>query len=195
LAINSNFDITAVDNYQPFVDELQEKANNLGLNNRLNAFNMDMGTMNFGSEEFDILLSEGSAYIIGIEKGLNEWKKFLKKGGYQIFSDLCWLKEPPKGELTEFWAQEYPGMTSIEDTKKIIEKCGYRLVHEQLLTPNAWVNNYYYPVALNVIKMRKKYKDNSDALNVVEWVQKEIDIFYKYYEYFSYSFFVCQLID
>jgi SAM-dependent methyltransferase len=194
MAINSNFQITAVDNYQPFVDELNKKAKSLGLSNSLNALNMDMFNLDFKDDKFDIILSEGSIYIITVEKGLTDWKNLLNKGSYLIFSDLCWVKPAPEGELTEFWSVEYPSMMSIDKMRKLISKCGYHLEYEKLLPSSSWVNNYYYPLAINVIKAREKYKENSDVIKIVDGMQNEIDLFYKYHQYFTYCFFVCKLI-
>ena len=41
-----------------------------------------MFEMNFSKESFDIIWSEGSIYAIGFEKGLTDWKKFIKTNGY-----------------------------------------------------------------------------------------------------------------
>jgi ubiquinone/menaquinone biosynthesis C-methylase UbiE len=193
LALNSEFFITGVDNHQSYLDELQEKAISLGLGNRIKTLNKDMSDLDFKQGEFDIVMSEGAIYIIEVEKGLNEWKKFIKKDEYLIFSDVCWVKQATEGELTEFWATEYPTMMAHEEMKLLIAKCGYKLVYDKLLPANAWLNNYYYPLSINVIKTREKYKGNSRALEIVESVQREIDIFYKYHQYYTYGFFVCQI--
>jgi ubiquinone/menaquinone biosynthesis C-methylase UbiE len=192
LALQSNFEITALDNHQPYLDEIDLKAKAAGIGHRIKTVNGDMACMNFNDNQFDIILSEGAMYIFGIENGLKEWKKFLKTDGVIIFSEIGWLKTPPKGELTDFWEKEYPGMSSMENLRSLIAKCNYELVYEQILPSTGWVNNYYYPLELNVINARQKYKSNTAALEIVESIQQEIDLFYKYCDYFSYSFFVCR---
>lgn len=34
------------------------------------------------SKSLDVIWAEGSIYIIGFERGLREWGRFLKDGGY-----------------------------------------------------------------------------------------------------------------
>ena len=36
----------------------------------------------FGKEEFDLIWSEGAIYNIGFQRGLKEWREYIKPGGY-----------------------------------------------------------------------------------------------------------------
>lgn len=49
--------------------------------------------MDFVPESFDLIWAEGYIYIIGFKKGLQDWKKFLKPGGYLICSEISWFKD------------------------------------------------------------------------------------------------------
>jgi hypothetical protein len=40
-----------------------------------------MDDLPFKEEELDLIWSEGAIYNIGFEKGLREWRKYLKKMG------------------------------------------------------------------------------------------------------------------
>lgn len=193
LALSSDFSITAVDNHQPYLDELDQRAKDLNLSHRIVTRSMSMENLLLAEASFDIILSEGAIYIMGVENGLNHWKQFLKPEGHIIFSDLCWVKRPKDNELIDFWRQEYPSMMSLEEMERTILVNGYRIVDKHMLSNHGWVNNYYYPLQLNVIKCRSKYADDLEALGAIGSVQKEIDLFYKYNEYFSYFFFVVGL--
>jgi len=46
-----------------------------------------MFDMDFPDESFDISWSEGSVYATGFERGLLEWKQFLKSGGFMVIHD------------------------------------------------------------------------------------------------------------
>ena len=46
-----------------------------------------MDQLPFHREELDLIWSEGAIYNIGFERGLKEWKEFLKPGGYVAISE------------------------------------------------------------------------------------------------------------
>ena len=48
-----------------------------------------MDNLPFQDEELDLIWSEGAIYNIGFERGMNEWNRFLKKGGFIAVTDLC----------------------------------------------------------------------------------------------------------
>jgi ubiquinone/menaquinone biosynthesis C-methylase UbiE len=182
--------ILAIDNYQLYLDELQQKAKAVGLDSIISVQLGDMDALDLPLSHFDVIWSEGAIYITGIKNGLQNWRKFLKPRGYIVFSDICWLKANPPAELADFWQSEVPGMMDVRQIRELIEETDYSLIREFLLPASSWVNNYYYPLSLNVARLRIKYQHEPDKLDVIETVQHEIDIFNKYSDYYSYKFFV-----
>ena len=67
--------ITALDLFSNFIDILNQKANQWGLQNRVKGIVGSMDNLPFGEEELDLIWSEGAIYNIGFERGLNEWRK------------------------------------------------------------------------------------------------------------------------
>lgn len=59
--------------------------------------------MDFVPESFDLIWAEGYIYIIGFKKGLQDWKKFLKPGGYLICSEISWFKDIFSDKFKKFW--------------------------------------------------------------------------------------------
>ena len=47
-----------------------------------------MDNLPFQNEELDLIWSEGAIYNIGFERGLNEWRRYLKPGGYIAVSEV-----------------------------------------------------------------------------------------------------------
>jgi SAM-dependent methyltransferase len=182
--------VLAIDNYQPYLDELQQNAQAVGLDSIISIQLGDMDALDLPLSHFDVLWSEGAIYITGIKNGLQNWRKFLKPQGYIVFSDICWLKPNPPAELVDFWNSEVPGMMDVRQIRELIKKTDYTLTNEFLLPASSWVNNYYYPLSLNVARLRIKYQHVPEKLEIVETVQHEIDIFHKYSDYYSYKFFV-----
>ena len=182
--------ILAIDNHQPYLDELQQKAEAVGLDSVIKVQLGDMDALDLPTEYFDLLWSEGAIYIMGMENGLQNWRKFIKPQGYIVFSDVCWLKPNPPAELADFWNSEVPDMMDVRQIRELIKENNYTLTNEFLLPESSWVNNYYYPLSLNVARLRIKYQHEPDKLDVIESIQHEIDIFHKYSGYYSYKFFV-----
>jgi len=50
-----------------------------------------MDSLAFGDEELDLLWSEGAIYNIGFERGVSEWRRFLKPGGTIAVSEASWF--------------------------------------------------------------------------------------------------------
>ena len=101
-------DITAIDSHSPYIQTLNQSAAARGISDRVHGLEMSMFDMTFEKESFDLIWSEGAIYIIGFERGLKEWKRFLKPGGFQICSEISWLKDDPSRESLDFWQSAYP---------------------------------------------------------------------------------------
>jgi ubiquinone/menaquinone biosynthesis C-methylase UbiE len=93
----SKGNIIGIDIHQPYLDELEKKIKKNNLTDQVKTINMSMLSMDFPLEHFNIIWAEGSIFIIGFEKGLKEWKKFIKPKGYLAVHEMAWLKpDPPK---------------------------------------------------------------------------------------------------
>lgn len=84
-------DITAIDIYEPHIEKLNSLASEYGLSDRVRGIVMSMFEMTFENESFDLIWSEGAAYIAGFSNAIKDWKRLLKPGGYIICSEISWL--------------------------------------------------------------------------------------------------------
>lgn len=192
LAKLSNGHITALDNHQEFLDRLTEHAAEQGCADRIQTVLGDMAAIDVEPHVFDIIWAEGSIFILGLEKGLNLWKKHLKPDGILALTDLFWLKPGAPGELKTFFEHISPGMMSSEDALKVIETCGYQPVSHFQLPACAWWDDFYLPLEEVLKQSRSTYSDNPDAMGLIQHLQMEIDMFRKYPEYYGYVFFIMQ---
>ena len=103
LARVSEGEITALDNYQPFLDDLRKRAKSEGLDNKIKILNGSMFELPFARNTFDLIWSEGAISIISFEKGLREWKPFIKQGGYLVVSELGWIKPDAQTSYVPIW--------------------------------------------------------------------------------------------
>ena len=80
LARNTSGTITALDNHQPFLDELDRRVSREGLTERIKVVNGSMFSLDFAKESFDIIWSEGAIFIIGFEQGLETIQAAVEAG-------------------------------------------------------------------------------------------------------------------
>ncbi|MGD9346874.1 MAG: methyltransferase domain-containing protein [Candidatus Aminicenantes bacterium] len=184
--------VIGLDNHQPYLDVLEEKIKGAGLSERVKAKNGSMFTMDFPEESFDIIWAESSIYIIGFERGLREWLKFIKSHGFCVVNEMTWLKPNPPKEILDYWKRMYPGITTIPNNLKIVAQCGYHVLDHFPLPEDAWLDEYYNPLERRLDLLRAKYKDDSEALKIIESDQEEIDLYRKYSEWYGYVFYVMQ---
>lgn len=192
LAKLSDGEIIGIDNHQPFLEQLKENAKKHNLAHRIKAINKSMFDMDFQKEYFDIIWAEGSIFIIGFEQGLKEWRKFVKSNGYLAIHEMTWLKKDPPKEIYDYWQEVYPAISTIDDSLKIIEKCGYKILGHFPLPDDAWWEFYYDPLQIRLKDLKVKYKDNSEALELIAETDKEIDLFKKYNQWYGSVFYVMQ---
>ncbi len=182
--------VVAVDNYQPFLDFLEKRAIEQNLQTHIRTQHGDMFALEFKENSFDIIWAEGSIYKIGLEKGLTEWSKFLRVGGYIVVSDAVWLKANPPEPFKSFILQECPDITNITGCLSRINRSGFECQDYFTLPENAWREDYYKPVKARLEEFKIKYKKNRDAKKVAANMETEIKYYEKYSDYFGYVFFI-----
>ena len=192
LARLSDGPVIGLDVHQPFLDKLRQKIEEAGFSDRVQAIKGSMFDMNFEEESFDIIWSEGSIFIIGFEKGLKEWRRFLKSRGFQVVHEMTWLEPNPPKEIEDYWKAVYPGIKTIQEDLKSISRCGYKVIGYFPLPEDAWWDEYYTPLEERIQALRKKYEKDSKALATLDEEQREIDLYRKYSRWYGSVFYVMQ---
>lgn len=192
LAQNLNAQITAVDLFPEFLDELNEKSQKLGLTDKIVTLQKSMDDLPFNMEEFDIIWSEGAIYNIGFESGIKKWKDYLKVGGHLAVSEITWITNSRPRELEEFWKKDYPEVDTASNKIMLLENNGYSLVGYFYLAQDSWMENYYQPMEARFETFIKRNNNSELARQVVEDSKVEIDLYQKYKDYYSYGFYVAR---
>ena len=120
--------IIAVDTCEEYLDELRQRLRQANLTDRVEVKNADMVELGLPEESFDLIWSEGAAYIMGVSQALQAWRPLLRDKGYLAFTELVWLEENPAATVAEFFRNEYPAMTCTEAIKEKVREGGYELV-------------------------------------------------------------------
>ena len=192
LAKNLNGQITAIDLFPEFLNELNEKSQKLGLSDRIVTLEKSMDDLPFNKCEFDLIWSEGAIYNIGFENGLKKWKDLLKVGGYLAVSEITWITQSRPNEIEEFWKSEYPEVDTASNKIKQLENNGYSLVGYFYLSQDSWIETYYKPMKARFENFLKRNNNSELARKVVEDNRAEIKKKKKFKDYFSYGFYIAR---
>lgn len=189
LARTSKGSITALDKHAPYLEILGKNAEKFDLSHYITTVQADMNEMPFEDESFDLIWCEGAAYIIGFERALCEWKKFLRPKGCIALTELCWLQDGPPEEIVNFWAADFPDMKNVSENLHSVEKCGYRPIDHFVLPERAW-RNYYVPLEKRIQELMIKYADSDDKTAFLSSEMREIEMRKQYAAWYGYVFFV-----
>ena len=194
LAQNVPGKIIGLDFLPNFIEIFNRNARQLGLQDRVKGIVGSMDNLPFQNEELDMIWSEGAIYNIGFERGLNEWRKYLKTGGYIAISESSWFTDERPAEINKFWMDAYPEIDTIPHQIAKICKAGYLPVATFILTENCWTEHYFaLKIAAQEIFLNK-YAGNETAEEFSALQSVEEELYRKYKEFYGYVFFIAKKI-
>ena len=182
--------ITGSDIHQPFLDELRNRAKIAGLDQRIQTRQASMDHLPFEEKSFDIIWAEGSAFVMGLSHAIRYWKKFLKPDGFLVFSDCTWFTSSPSEECRDFFAAEYPDMSSESGTRDLVRSSGFTVIDSFRLPDAGWWKHYYTPLTERIPLLKEQYAANPDALDIIQGLEHEMEIHRKYSKEYGYCFFI-----
>ncbi len=190
LAQNTPGEITGVDLFPKFIDLFNKNAAKFNFQSRVKGVVANMEELPFEQEEFDLIWSEGAIYNIGFERGLKEWRQFLKPGGYLVVSEASWFTNDRPAEIEEFWNDAYPEMDTIPRKVEQMQNAGYVPIATFILPENCWTDNFYVPQAAIQQDFLSKYEGNKTASAFVANEKHEAQLYKKYKQYYGYVFYI-----
>jgi len=190
LAQNALGQITGIDLFQCFVDLFNANAVKLNLQDRVKGIVGSMDNLHFKDDELDLIWSEGAIYNIGYKRGLKEWKRFLKKGGYIAVTEASWFTNERPKEIDKFWNDAYPEIDTIPNKVNQMQKAGYIPVACFILPENCWTENFYVKQLAAQEIFLNKHKGNQAAEALVANERHEAKLYSIYKEYYGYVFYI-----
>ena len=176
-----NSTIEAIDLFDHYLAILDKKLDT----NRVQTCQMDMNDLDYPNEEFDILISEASAYIMGFNKALKEWKRVIKNNGYLIISEMSWINKP-SGESKKFWKTHYNEIDTIENKIAQIKAAGYEFI-DYFILPKKDFKSYY--------SFLEKNLNTLEESNFKKDLKKEIEVYRNNSDDYSYVFYIMRKVD
>ena len=156
LAKSVDCQLTCIDIDREMLDVLRGRAAEEGVADRIEVIEISLLDMGFPDESFDIILSEGSIFVTGFEKGLREWKRFLKPGGFMLLHDA-------RGD--------------IDEKIRVIAGCGYELLDYFLLDVDIWQDEYFTPLEMLINRAQEEYSDDPEAAELIDASRQEVNMF------------------
>ncbi len=190
-----NAQITAVDFLQEFLEELEGKAEKNGLSKKITTLCSSMDKLPFRNEEYDVIWSEGAIYNIGFEKGIKDWIRYLKVGGLLVVSEITWITSFRPSELHNHWAGEYPEIDVASSKIGLLEKNGYSPVGYFILPDHCWLDNYYRPMQAGFKDFLDRNGNSEAARTIVEAENREIELYEKYKNHYSYGIYIARKVE
>ncbi len=182
--------VHAVDSYEPFLNDLAQRATEAKVEQLVQAHCMDMKDIPQVFHDIDLLWSEGAAYNIGFARALATWASAIIPGGFAAISELSWLKAHAPDRVREFFRTGYPDMQSVEHNMAVAERVGYKLLTTYTLPRQSWVDGYY-DILLPRAKALLDHPDLSIRAFAAETV-REIEVFECSEDSYGYVFYVLQ---
>ncbi|MFF5970873.1 GNAT family N-acetyltransferase [Streptomyces sp. NPDC012769] len=146
LAAEAGAEVTAVDLHEPFLAELREAAAARGLDRRIRTLRADMGALeDLPDGSFDLVWAESSAYAIGFDRALAEWRRLLAPHGTLVVTECEWTTDEPGPVARAFWERHYPLRTTAGNTAAAVA-AGYH-VHGVVPQPESDWDEYYGPLS------------------------------------------------
>jgi len=185
---NKSGHIVATDINETFLGGLRASLSKSAIYN-VTVQQEDMFSLSFEEGVFDVIWSEGSIFILGFERGLNEWKKHLTPNGVLLVSELSWLENGPPEEARSFWSKSYPKMLTLEENVAVAKNCGYEVESSFTLPESDWFDEYYLPMESRIKSLKLKYRGIYKKQMVLNGFIQEIDMYRKYSKSYGYVFF------
>jgi SAM-dependent methyltransferase len=187
--------ITGIDLFPKFIELFNQNARERNILHRVKGIVGTMENLPFEEEELDLIWSEGAIYNIGFERGLKEWRKFLKTGGFLAVSEASWFTAQRPAEIESFWNDAYPQIDTIPNKLAILQDAGYIPVASFILPENCWIDNYYTPQVAVQEAFLKLHTGNSSVRDFIMTEQHEAALYQKYKEFYGYVFYIGRKIS
>lgn len=190
LARHTNAQITGIDLSPVFIDIFNGNVQKANLSQRVRGVVESMKNLSFQPGELDLIWCEGAIYNIGFERGLQEWRQFLKDGGFIAISEASWFTNERPDEINRFWVDAYPEIDTIPNKVAQMQNAGYLPVATFVVPDYCWTDNFFAPQVKVQNEYLDKYKGNKAIEGFIANQQHEAVLYKKYHKYYGYVFYI-----
>jgi SAM-dependent methyltransferase len=184
--------ISAIDFLPEFLAVLEARAIQAGVAERITTVNASMDSLPVTAGTLDAIWSEGAIYNIGFEKGVQDWRRFLKPDGILAVSELTWLTNSRPAELELHWRSQYAEVDTASSKMAVLERSGYTPLGYFVLPEQCWLDAYYRPMQKRFAAFLKAHDSSASAKAIIAAEEREMDLYERYRRYIGYGYYVAQ---
>ncbi len=111
-----------------------------------------------------------------------------------VVTEITWLADDIPEEIKNHWDKEYSEIDTSENKIKILKGNGFKMIEYLVLPEYCWTNEYYNPLEKSFNDFLKRNNNNEEAKMIVEENRKEIELYKKYKDYFSYGIYISKKV-
>ncbi len=173
-----------------FLNAARERANELGVSDKLTFIQEDAGKYPEATHDFDIVSCIGATWIGNGLKGTLELMKLsLKPGGLVLVGEPYWIQPPPEEAFTtvDVSMNDY---VSLEGTLDRFEAAGMDLIEMVIANQDGW-DRYEAPQWMAADDFLRANPDDPDASELRKWIANNRRAYLRYgRRYFGWGIFV-----
>lgn len=193
LARELNSPVVAVDQHAPFLEALAANAEQEGVKGLIQIRQADFTQLEEAPCSYDLIWSEGAAYLVGFENALTLWRPLLAPSGRVALTELSWLVKMPSDEPRAFWKKAYPGMRDVAGNRASAERAGFKVLDTFTLPNEDWWNEYYRPLRRRIAAFRASHTVPKTIEAILSETEREMDMVERYSAEFGYVFYLLEL--
>ncbi len=172
LASRMGAEVVAVELHERFLAALRERAAQAGVDHLIEAWPGDMATPPERPGGYDLIIAEGSAYLLGFEEALRRWKPLLRPGGALVISELVRVADPLSPPMAAFWGAHYPDLATADVRRAQCEAAGYERVDDFQIPESDW-EAFYEAMESVLVEARRRRGESA----VLQALQREADLY------------------
>jgi SAM-dependent methyltransferase len=181
--------ITGVDIFPAFIDRFNEQAWEHSVCSRVRGVAGSMDAPPFDKGSLDLIWSEGAIYNIGFERGMREWREYLRPGGYVAVTENTWFTDDRPKEIEEFWKAAYPEIDTIPAKITAMQRAGYEFVAAFMLPESVWAD-YYALQTVGKEAFLLKHAGTPFAERFIAAQDYEMSLWNRYKDHYGYVFYI-----
>jgi len=120
--------VVGVDISEKMVDRARQRAKREGVEDKVEFRVGDAQSLSFGDDLFDVVIGESViAFVEDKRKGINEYVRVTRPGGYVGLNEATWIKTPPPTELVEYISRITGAKLETSDSwQELLESSGLK---------------------------------------------------------------------
>lgn len=184
--------VLAVDFSRDFLNKLEDRAKQQGLEHLVETIECDMGSLDWKPKTIDLLWSEGAAYNLTFEGALKVWRPLMAPNGIAVISEMSYFTSEVPDSVRVYWQNAYPTIGTESENSNHAYSSGFEILGIHRLPSKAWWDNYYGPLRKNMKSF--KHSEESIMQAVIKETEEEMKLFGEHEKHYGYSFYIMKAL-